>query len=202
VIALGAWFLVTVLSAEIWYRAHETGETLHWSFELPTTKDHFSEVPIPDALGDTRRAASWTETDGSRWTAFFFRWDAGPPSSRILARMHRPEICMPTAGYKLRGEKDITIKVKELLIPFRVLDFDYDDRQVYVFFSLWQDRLKSGEQLRIPNHWDDRLVGLQSVLLGERNLGQQTLEIVISGYPDPQEAEGALRRQIDNLIRT
>ena len=109
---------------------------------------------------------------------------------------------MPTAGYKLRGERDITIEAKDLIIPFHAFDFDYDGRQVYVFFCLWQDRLKSGEQHRIPDHWDDRLVGLESVLLGERNLGQQTLEIVISGYATAQEAEGALRRQIGNLIRT
>jgi hypothetical protein len=52
------------------------------------------------------------------------------------------------------------------------------------------------------DNWDDRLVGLESVLLGERNLGQQTLEIVISGYATSQEAEGALRHQIENFIRT
>ena len=108
---------------------------------------------------------------------------------------------MPTAGYKLRAERDITIKAKDLIIPFHTLDFDYDGRPVYVFFCLWQDRLKSGEQLRIPDHWDARLAGLESVVLGERNLGQQTLEIVISGYATSQEAEGALRRQIENLIR-
>jgi exosortase len=127
IIALGAWLLITVLGAEIWYRTHETGETLHWSFELPTAKDHFSDVQIPD---------------------------------------------------------------------------DHDGRRVYVFFCLWQDHLKPGEELRIRDHWDDRLVGLESVLLGERNLGQQTLEIVISGYATSQEAEGALRRQMENLIRT
>jgi hypothetical protein len=116
--------------------------------------------------------------------------------------MHRPENCLPKAGYKLQGERDITINAKDLIIPFRALDFDHDGRRVYVFFCLWQDHLKPGEELRIRDHWDDRLVGLESVLLGERNLGQQTLEIVISGYATSQEAEGALRRQMENLIRT
>jgi exosortase len=203
VIALGAWLLTTVLGTELWYRTHETGETLHWSFELPVSKDHFSDVLNPDALGDERRAASWTESDGSSWTAFFFKWTAGPPRSRILARLHRPEICLPAAGYKLREDRGtITIKAKDLIIPFHALDFDYDGQQVYVFFCLWQDRLKSGEQFRMRDHWDDRLVGLESVLLGERNLGQQTLEIVISGYATSQEAEAALRRQMEDLIRT
>jgi len=95
----------------------------------------------------------------------------------------------------------VTVKVKGLTIPFRALDFNYGDRQAYVFFCLWQDGLKSGEELRMRDHWDDRLVGLESVILGERNLAQQTLEIVIFGYSRPEEAESALRRQIVDLIQ-
>jgi len=95
----------------------------------------------------------------------------------------------------------IAIRAKDLNIPFHAMDFDYDGQPVYVYFCLWQDRLRSGEQLRIRDHWDDRLVGLESVLLGERNLGQQSLEIVIFGYTTPQEAEVALRRQMESLIR-
>jgi hypothetical protein len=68
-------------------------------------------------------------------------------------------------------------------------------------WSVSADRAGSEERLRIRDHWDDRLVGLESVLLGERNLGQQTLEIAIFGYTTPQEAEVALRRQMDSLIR-
>ena len=45
------------------------------------------------------------------------------------------------------------------------------------------------------------MVGLESVLLGERNLAQQTLEIVVLGYSKSQEAENALRRQMDELIQ-
>jgi hypothetical protein len=136
-----------------------------------------SDVSLPDPLGDERRTASWTESDGSRWTALFFKWAAGPPRSRILARLHRPENCLPAAGFKLQVDRGTIL-------------------------NLWQDRLKSGEQLRMRDHWDDRLVGLESVLLGERNLAQQTPEIVIFGYATSQEAEGALRRQMEKLIRT
>jgi hypothetical protein len=95
----------------------------------------------------------------------------------------------------------ITVKAKDLNIPFHAMDFDYDGKQAYVYFCVWQDRLKSGKQLRIRDHWDDRLVGLESVLLGERNLAQQTLEIVIFGYATSQEAESALRHQMQNLVR-
>jgi hypothetical protein len=39
------------------------------------------------------------------------------------------------------------------------------------------------------------------VLLGERGLAQQTLEIVISGYESQAEAENAFRREIATLIK-
>jgi exosortase len=201
-IGLGAWLLVTVFGVEVWYRVHETGETLRWSFEAPTAKKHFANVSLPDPLGDERRGVSWTENDGSRWTALFFKWAAGPPRSRILARLHRPENCLPAAGFKLQVDRGmINVKAKDLNIPFHAMDFDYDGKQAFVYFCLWQDRLKSGEQLRIRDHLDNRLVGLESVLLGERNLAQQTLEIVIFGYATSQEAESALRYQMQNLVR-
>jgi hypothetical protein len=91
--------------------------------------------------------------------------------------------------------------VKNLQVPFQVLNFDYDGKQVYVFYCLWQDHLKTAEKPRIRDYWDNRLVGLESVILGERNLGQQTLEVLLFGYATPQEAEAAFRGQIDDLIR-
>ncbi len=203
VIGLGAWLLFTVLGTEVWYRAHETAATRQWSFEWPVTKNHFSDVAIPESLGDEGRGASWIDGDGSSWTAFFFKWSPGPARSRILARMHRPEICLPAAGYKLLKDRGtITIQAKGLSIPFHALAFDFDGRRVYVFFCLWQDRQSAGEQPRIPDNWDQRIIGLQSVLLGERNLGQQSLEVVIHGYATPEQAEGALRRQMETLIQT
>jgi hypothetical protein len=60
---------------------------------------------------------------------------------------------------------------------------------------------EQAHSLEFRNHWDHRLVGLESVILGERNLGQEALEIVISGYATPGEAEGGFRRQMEDLIR-
>jgi hypothetical protein len=107
---LGAWILFMVLGTEVWYRAHETRATLHWSIEWPVAKKDFSDLVIPQPAADMLRfdegrAASWTDRDGSSWTAFFFKWVAGPPRSRILARGHRPEVYLPAAGYKLQADR-------------------------------------------------------------------------------------------------
>jgi exosortase len=83
-IGLGLWVLVSVLGVEFWYRAHEKEEKLGWTLRLPTAKENFADLTFPDLLGDERQGASWTESDGSRWTALFFKWAEGPPRSRIL----------------------------------------------------------------------------------------------------------------------
>jgi hypothetical protein len=99
------------------------------------------------------------------------------------------------------------------MIPFHSLEFNYDGQPAYVFYCLWQDRPKFVERPRAGDDWNRRLVSLElgdwssrrarlgSVLLGERNLGQQTLEILISGYATAEEAEAAFRRQMGKLIR-
>jgi exosortase/archaeosortase family protein len=206
-IGLAVCFLFTVLGTEVWYRAHEAEETRHWSFEWPVAKKDFSDLVIPKPAADMLRfdegrAASWVEGDGSRWTAFFFKWAPGPSRSSILARGHRPEVCLPASGYQLRSDRGtITVEAKGLIIPFHALTFDYDGSQVDVFYCLRQDSSKGVVRPRIWDVWT-RFARLESVLLGERNLAQQTLEIVIFGYPTSQEAEAALRRQMEDLIRT
>jgi hypothetical protein len=58
--------------------------------------------------------------------------------------------CLPAVGYKLQTDRGmITVRAKDLLVPFHALDFDYAGKQAYVYFCLWQDGLKSREQLRI-----------------------------------------------------
>jgi len=116
--------------------------------------------------------------------------------------MHRPENCLPAAGYKLREDRGmITIKAKDLLIPFHDLDFEYAGNHVYVFFCLWEDRSKQPERSRIRDEWN-QFAKLESVLLGERNLGQQVLEIVVFGYNKPEEAEAAFCCDVEAMIQT
>ena len=204
-IALGFWLAVTILGSEIWYRIHENHDKEKWSFAWPAHKEHFSDIEIPpnatDLLRfDSGRAASWSDGDGSQWTAFFFKWVAGPSRSRILARGHRPEVCLPAAGNKLQADRGIiTIQVKNITIPFHVLEFNSGGQRIDVFFCFWQDGSRQAEQYAVRTDWN-RMEGLESVLLGERNLGQQTLEIVVAGSPTAEEAEASLRRQAESLI--
>jgi exosortase len=204
-VGLGAWILLVFVGTEIWYRAHTPTQTTKWSVSWPVHKTEFVDIPITkteaDALSfDQGRGAMWTNADGSRWVAYFFRWGQGPGWSRILARGHRPEVCFPADGYTACGDHGmINVQAKGLSIPFHALDFQDGEGKEYVFFCVWEDGLKSSERPRGQDKWS-QLTRLRSVLLGERGLAQQTLEIVISGYENQAEAEAAFRREIATLI--
>ena len=114
--------------------------------------------------------------------------------------MHRPENCLPAAGYKLLEDRGtITVKAKDLLIGFHNLNFEYGGQELYVFFCLWEGRPEKSKRAGVDNEWE-RLFRLESVVRGERNLAQQVLEVIISGYDTPEKAEAALRREIGALI--
>ena len=206
ILCLGGWILFTVLFTEIWYRTHERTGTVQWSVVWPAYKQDFADVPISkfeaDALlFDQGRGAEWTNGDGSHWVVYFFRWAPGPSPSRILARAHRPENCFPGAGYKLCGDHGlITVDAKGFAIPFHALEYEGDGEKDFVFFCLWEEGLNSSERPLLVNKLS-RWLRLRSVLLGQRNLAQQTLEVVISGYDSPEQAETAFRREMASLIQ-
>jgi exosortase len=205
-ISLGVWILFIFVGTEFWYRVHTPGQTTKWSVSWPLHKAEFVDIPTTKSeadalLFDQGRGATWTNADGSRWVAYFFRWIQGPGWSRILARGHRPEVCFPAAGYTACGDHGmISVQAKGLSIPFHALDFQDGAGKEYVFFCVWEDGLKSLEQPRSQDNWS-QLTRLRSVLLGERGLAQQTLEVVISGYENQAEAEIAFRREIPTLIK-
>jgi hypothetical protein len=133
-------------------------------------------------LFDQGRGATWTNADGSRWGAYFFRWNQGPswssdsgsrgPSRSMFSRWRLHSLRGITAGtmFKQRASRFL----------FMPLDFDDGVRKSYVFFCLWEDGVKSSDRSGQQDRWIE-LTRLRSVLLGQRSLGQQTLQIVISG---------------------
>jgi hypothetical protein len=84
---------------------------------------------------------------------------------------------------------------ERVLNSFPCVDFEDGGNKEYVFFCLWEEGLKSSERPLIKDTWS-RLSRLRSAPVGKRNLAQQTLEIVISGYDSPEKAEAAFRREI------
>jgi exosortase len=205
IVGLGIWVLLTIVGTETWYRAHDTNDTLHWSFRWPVDKQTYTEIPLTNLEAkmlryDRGRGAEWSNEDNSHWVAYSFKWDKGPSWSRILARGHRPEVCYAAAGSKSCADHGmITVEINGLSIPFHALDFELEGEREYVFYCVWEEGAKNSAPPRLEDRWS-QLTRLRSVLLGQRNLGQQTLEIVISGVENQQKAEAAFRREVVTLI--
>jgi exosortase/archaeosortase family protein len=204
-LAVGCWSLLCIAATEGWYRAHETdpAQTIRWSTQLPANSPSARENPISKEIRqilkcDQGSDFSWEDPDGSKWSAFFFRWRAGEATSRMSARDHRPEICLPSRGYKVKADLGIHyLPAHGLELPFRAYIFEDAGRVLYVFFCLWEDGADKQTGLGRSKYLDR----LDSVLAGRRRLGQQTLEIVVSGYASMQDAEQAVRQRLRSLIQ-
>ena len=89
---------------------------------------------------DEAKGARWWEGDEKKFTLFFFRWLPGPATSRMLARFHRPEICLPAAGLTFVRESDVeTLQVGAIQLPFRTYLFEAKGKTMHVFFCVWED---------------------------------------------------------------
>jgi exosortase len=204
-IAIGCWFLCIIGLNELWYRVHEFKriESAHWWVKFPTNLTTFNYSEIPDEARkllkyDAGTTASWQEPDGTQWQAFCFRWRAGDPTARMSALGHRPEYCLTGAGNELKAYLGTTfIPAAGFDLPFRAYVFNDSQQTLYVFFCLWEDDAE--KQMGFGrSKYADRL---RSVLRGRRGLGQQTLEIVVSGCKSISDAERVVRDRLPDLIR-
>ena len=89
-------------------------------------------------------------------------------------------------------------EVGVLQIPFRKYTYDVNGSPVHVFFCLWED----GSEKQIGMLGSKGADRVRTALSGRRRLGQQTLELVLSGYASLAEAGKAVRTHLPALTRT
>lgn len=206
------WVIVTALVwmgfawalTQAWYRSHERNLTYspHWTMAWPAQAPDFKRTALPEeSLAILRcshsQAATWKDANENQWSAFFLRWNAGKNSAQ-LAFGHRPDICFPASGAQLVANYGyISVNANGIDLPFRYLAFQRDERLLHVFYCLWSDCSSSSVDSTPEDGWNSRL---RAVLAGERNLGQQVLEIVLVGPEDKSHAVSVFKRQLPQLI--
>lgn len=190
---------------EIWYRTGNLEQATWWRVEWPKDRPAYREPAMSDAVRaigfDEGQHAIWKEDDGGDWTMFFFRWYPGMATSRILARWHNPEYCMPSAGFTLASQSALSrIKVGEVDLVFKVYRFEQAGVPVHVFFCIWEDKKAPGDEMFAPGEWTLRN-RLDNVLQRKRKLGQQVLEIGITGIADDEKARASFEQRLPALLR-
>jgi exosortase len=201
-----AWIGVTEMATEIWYRSHETHlvRNPRWTIAWPSGSPKFTKRSVPErSLAILRcsksESASWQDEDGNQWSAFFLRWEPGKNSAQ-LAKGHSPEICLPAAGLRLVDDLNpVGLQVNGIEMLFRHETFETGGRLLHVFYTLYSD-------YRGPNETPLSEIAteagrLRAVLAGERNLGQQVLEIAIYEPDSGDEPIARLKQELPKLIR-
>lgn len=203
-IVAGVWTGLSLIATELWYRSHErvSPSAVHWTALAPKSKASFQEIPLTEFISkkighDIGLASKWEEDDGKLWSLYFFRWFPDSIQKVIMARQHRPDVCLPAAGsHQVSDEGIIYLDAGSLKLPFRRYVFEQEGRPFHVFFCQWED----GKETQSGLAKSEQLGRFQSVLNGRRKLGQQTMELILMGYESLDAAEAAVRARLTSLV--
>lgn len=200
------WLSGAYVATEAWYRYRE-GErsvTPSWKVVLPEQVGIVRELQLPAEVRSILRYSEASShmiewPDGRAWNLILLQWDPGRSSAQ-LATMHRPEICMPAAGYGFVGGAAplaITNGAVSLLLDGSA--FEASGQPLYVYRCLWEDL--AGTSGGREKKFDMSIRGrLMSSWWGRRNMGQRLIQIGVSGVNSEQEAREDIQRRLPGMI--
>jgi exosortase len=207
-LALLLWLTAVQLGVEFWYRAHErgVGNIPQWTLNWPPKTRSFRERTVPAITWEMLKyqeghCGVWVPKGNLECEMFYFRWLPGKIASSS-ARGHTPDVCLTASGKTLHqiGDNRCPITVGSLVLPFRRYEFDENGQVFYVFYCLWEEAAPGPSFA--PNSSSDMMVlRLRAVLDGRRNLGQRSIEIMLSGAEDAKSAQAVVASELQKLVR-
>lgn len=197
--------LLGIVVTEGWFRYCESHArpTVEWTVQLPKDTDGYQTVRFTDrqmrALKhDEEECGTWSEADGIEWIVYYLRWLPGAMVSRMEARSHRPEHCLPSSGRVLMENGGVRrYQFKGLEFPLRRFTFGDGPKTLHVFFCLFEDGSDQLPNVE-PLTYRDRL---HAALGARRNVGQRSIQVAVSGYPDMESAEKVVVARLGDWIR-
>jgi hypothetical protein len=203
-----------------------------WTVRWPKDAPGFHEIKIDEDVRGTLRyndghEAAWNVVSATRGESsssverpaamkcvlFAFRWNPGS-SSVVRARAHRPDICLPSAGWQQTSDRGTAnyLVDENFSVPFRHIAFapSSGGAVAHTFFCLQEDELHPTEprpDLQISGAHPKRDWWFRGrfrvVFNGVRNLGQQVMQLI---FVSPREvsdanAEAQFAELIPKLIK-
>ena len=158
----------------------------------PEREENFHPLPVADAarrmlLFSSAEAAAWRDGAGGEWCLYHLTWAPGGTSAQTL-RQHGPETCLAASGSELTRDIGVRkIPISGGSLSFHEYLFQKDGAPLYVFFCRCEER-PAGRSSRTAPEGDGSGWGhIQDALAGERNLGQESIEIALR--PSSSEAD-------------
>jgi exosortase len=191
-----------------WYASHERSyySTHNASLRMdwPPAERDFRRLTVSDTarrilLFTTGDAAAWEDDAGRAWSAYHLVWAPGRTSTQS-ARMHRPETCLEATGAVLIrefGREEVAIPGGALFC--REYLFQRDGAPLYVLFSLHEQQPVDRDSAGMLQDWSG-WSRVQRALAGERNLGQESVEIAMRPLPGDTDPAGVMKRRLASLV--
>jgi exosortase len=217
------WSGLVEAGAESWYRLHERNSVPRagWSVHWPENAAGYQEIKIDSEVRnllrfDYGREAMWNSGSSSAGERgvhymYFMRWNPGT-GTILRARAHRPDICLPAAGWT-QVDPD-QIRNFEIApgrsLPFHRFEFVKQNGRVLhaiAYFTLHEDVAHESEMganaaAGLYSNWDwsDRW---RVVRNGIRNRGQQVLEAitVTNSRLDERVSDGQFAQLLPQLVQ-
>ena len=205
-ICLLACTVLAEAGTQIWYRVHEaqTARVEPWSVTWPAQAQNWKPIPVTETAQELLRyneggGGTWTGDDGHNWAMYFFRWLPGRTAG-LFIKNHRPDICLPASGMKLRGGmQNKMLTVNGVALPIRSYVFENGGQLLHVFYCYWDGTPPEPGML---DQEDWTAAGrLNAVRRGKRDVGTQMLEIVAWGYDNDEKAERAALEQLSKIVQ-
>lgn len=207
-IVLLAWFILVELGMELWFRLHENSMLSQpWSVNLVAAGSGLTKGEVPAEISaqfryDEGFQAAGNDASGNFWQAYYFRWlPSRSLKSRVasqLAKTHGPEKCLPRIGMPMKSDLGvITVSVGKRQFALRQYVFQAGDRDLYVFYGLYEDPTGSSV---LANRRQRTTGRLAAALAGSRNIGQRFLEMAVVGPETSEAAQIALREEFKKLL--
>jgi hypothetical protein len=205
-VLLLSFTIVAEGATQVWYRMHEAGDARPqaWTVAWPEDSPNWRTVPIEERAQELLRyneggGGAWTGEDGHSWNMFFFRWLPGRTAG-LFIKNHRPDVCLPASGMTLLGNvKRKTFVINGVTLPVRAYVFEKGSDTLHVYYCYWDGLVP---QQGSVDHEDWTASGrLDAVRRGKRDVGTQMLELAGWGFENDEDAERAVRRQLEKIVR-
>jgi exosortase len=204
-LVLIVWLVAVECGVELWFHIREShlkpGPV--WTVNFPKDNPTYEVLPVTkEALEllrfDQGEQGRWQEPNGALWQVFYYNWLPGRVAG-YLAKRHTPDICLTATGYKMLSGPELTVlNVNKVDLPMRHYVFAGDNGPLQVYQCHWESGM--GKDTYTADE-SARFNLIRGIWAGRGNHGQKVLEVILSGYDNPKEAQEALLRELVRLIK-
>ena len=189
-----AWLLISGGMVHAWYaRPQAAGKEPLLVLASGATKEE-----VPTEVAGVLRPTEGTYVRGNGTAGYHFWW--GPSRGNANQLYHRPDACMPGAGWRQSGPtQEMVLDLKGRETVWTAFPYERPGQEAVLLWAVWLD----GEPLRLGAYDQNRQVYLQRELLAEfvkRGKKIFSFEVAACLIPDREVSRSEAERRLAEMF--